>query len=472
MRAWILSLVLLALAFPAAAQDADDDDGGRGFLTSRIENLLSGAGREVRIDGFQGALSSRATIERLSIADDEGVWLVIEDAVFDWDRSALFDRRLEIEELSAGRIALERIPSGDDTVDPPRATAREFALPELPVAIDIGRVAAERVELGESILGEPAVLTLAGSGRLSDGTAEVGIEARRIDDAEGRFVVDATFDPDAGGLDLDLALEEGPGGIAATTLGIPGEPPLTLTAQATGTPADLDATFDLATDGADRLAGTFALEEAEGGRRFALDADGDVSPLLAPEYADFFGDELSIVAQGVQTEAGGFDLSTLSVEAAELSLQGSASIAPGGLPDAFDVRLVIRDGEEGVLLPVGGEILVGSADLTAQFDAAQGEAWTLAGTVENLRTGAVDVASLALDGGGTISREDPRSVSGQATLVAGGIETEDPALADALGREITLAVDAGWTAGQPWTCARSRSTARASASRPRGSWRA
>ncbi len=450
MRAWLLILALLTLAAaPAAAQDIDDADGGRGFLTSRIEGLLSGAGREVRITGFEGALSSRATIDRLTIADDEGVWLTIEDAVFDWDRSALFGRRLEIQELSAGLIKLDRFPASDPGVQPPRATAREFKLPELPVSVEIGRVAAERVELGAPILGQPAALSLEGSGRLSDGTAEVRLDARRVDDAEGRFVVDASYDPGAGGLDLTVTLDEGAGGIAATALGIPGEPPLTLAAEATGTPSDLSAEFALGADGADRLAGTFALRDEGDGRRFALDARGDVAPLLAPDYRDFFGDDLSVTAEGSQTEGEGFELSALSVETAELSLRGSASIAPGGLPDAFDLALVLRNGEDGVRLPVGGEVRVGAADLTARFDASEGEAWTLSGTIETLRTGAVDVGRLTLDGGGTISRADPRAVTGEARLTASGVEADDPGLVEALGSEITLGVDAGWAEGQP-----------------------
>ena len=448
-RIWIVTLALLLAALPAAAQDIDDEDGGRGFLTSRIEGILSGAGREVRIEGFSGALSSRATIGRLTVADDEGVWLTIEDAVFDWNRSALFDRRVEIEELSAASITLERLPAGEETIEPPRATAREFALPELPVAIDIGRVAAERVALGETVLGQPAVLTLEGSGRLSDGSAEVGLTARRIDDAEGRFEVAAAFDPEGDGLALDVTLEEGPGGIAATALGIPGEPAVALGAAATGPPSDLSAEFDLAADGSERLAGTFALEDVEGSRRFALDARGDVAPLVGPAYRDFFGDELAVAVEGARTEAGGFELATLSLEAAELSLRGSASLAPGGLPEAFDLALVVRDGAEGVRLPVGGEVRVGSADLTARFDAEEGEAWTLTGTVEALRTGTVDVARLALDGGGTISRAEPRAVDGSAALTASGLSGEDEALIAALGEEIALAIEAGWTEGAP-----------------------
>ena len=444
-----LLLAFLLAALPAHAQDLDDDDGGRGFLTSRIEGLLSGAGRDVRIEGFSGALSSRATIDRLTIADDEGVWLTIEDAVFDWDRSALFNRRVEIEELSAGRIALARLPQGDDSPAPPRATAREFALPELPVAIDIGQLAVERVELGEPILGQPAVLTLEGSGRLSDGTADVTLEARRIDDAEGVFSVMAAFDPEGAGLDVDIALEEGEGGIAATALGIPDEPAIALDAQAQGVPSDLSAEFSLATAGSENLSGTFSFADAEGGRRFALAAQGDVAPLVGPAYRDFFGNDLGVDVEGSQTEAGGFELTTLSVEAAEISLQGQASIAPGGLPEAFDVALTIRDGAEGVRLPVGGDVRLGAAELTATFDASEGEVWSLEGTLQDLRTEALDVGSVRLDGGGRISTEAPRRVTAVATATAGGFEAEDQGLIEALGGQIELMADLTWSEGEP-----------------------
>lgn len=450
MRAWILSLALaggLLPAAPAAAQDLDAADGGRGFLASRIEGLLSGAGREVRIEGFEGALSSRATIDRLTIADDEGVWLSIDDAVLDWDRSALLSRRLEVETLTAASITLLRIPQGEERLEPPRATARAFALPELPVAIEIGRVAADRVTLGEAVLGTQAVLALEGSGRLSDGTAQATIEAQRLDGAEGRFDLAARFDPEAGGLDLDLALAEGHGGIAASALGIPGEPALTLEAEAAGQLTDFTARFDLAADGAERLSGTVALEETEAGRRFALDAEGDVAPLLAPESRDFFGDDLVVAVEGIQGEDGGFALSRLDVATAELSVQGSADLAPGGVPEAFDLRLVIENGPDGVVLPVGG-VRVGAADLTARFDAAQGEAWTLEGTLDGLSTEGFALGSLALDGGGTISPE-ARRVEGRATLAATGIEAGDAGLARALGEALTLNVEAAWTAGAP-----------------------
>ena len=78
------SFVYLACLTPAFAQDDD-----KGFLTRTIQDALSGAGRTVSIDGFSGALSSAASFDRMTISDDDGIWLTLEEVVLDWNRSAL-----------------------------------------------------------------------------------------------------------------------------------------------------------------------------------------------------------------------------------------------------------------------------------------------------------------------------------------------------------------------------------------------
>ena len=108
---------LLAVLLPTAAF-AQDDDGG--FLERLLEDNLSGAGRDVQIRGFAGALSSQATIEQLTIADGQGVWLTLEDVVLDWSRLALLRGRVEVNSLTAGSIMLPRLPvASEDAVELP-----------------------------------------------------------------------------------------------------------------------------------------------------------------------------------------------------------------------------------------------------------------------------------------------------------------------------------------------------------------
>ena len=137
MRLIRFALIAFALLFslPATAQEEED----KGFLTTKIQDLLSGAGRDVNIIGFEGALSSVASFRQMTISDAEGVWLTMENVVLDWNRSALLRGRLEVEELSAQRIDIARLPAGEED-KLPDAEAKPFTfpkLPDLPVSIDI-----------------------------------------------------------------------------------------------------------------------------------------------------------------------------------------------------------------------------------------------------------------------------------------------------------------------------------------------
>ena len=115
MRIWP-ALAICCLPLAAVAQEDD-----RGYLTALLEDNLSGAGRSVVITGFAGALSSQATIERLTIADDAGIWLTLEGVRLDWSRSALLSGVVDVTELSAREIVLERVPQAGDTAPSPEA---------------------------------------------------------------------------------------------------------------------------------------------------------------------------------------------------------------------------------------------------------------------------------------------------------------------------------------------------------------
>src|SRR5690606_21541295 len=178
-----LPLAVLAQSAAELSEQAEDD---RGFLTSLLEKNLSGAGRQVVIRGFKGALSSRATFEQLIIADDEGTWLTLNNGAIQWNRSALLVGRIEIAELSASEILLPRLPgTGED--GKPKAEAKEFALPELPVSVNIDTIRADRVELGEPVIGLPAAISMAGSMSLSGGAGNADLNIKRLDGQWGEF---------------------------------------------------------------------------------------------------------------------------------------------------------------------------------------------------------------------------------------------------------------------------------------------
>ncbi len=225
MRTLILALLLLAT--PALAQDepgflerlfgtdtAESDAEQGTLLENLIEDSLSGAGRSVTVTGFRGALSGEATLESLTISDADGTWLTLNDATLDWNRGALFRGRLEVTELSAREILLPRLPAPAES-EAPSPEAGRFQLPELPVSVEIGRIAAERVELGEPLIGVAAVISMEGALSLADGDGAADLDITRLD-RPGAISLDAGYQNATGNLRLDLTVSEEDGGIIAT----------------------------------------------------------------------------------------------------------------------------------------------------------------------------------------------------------------------------------------------------------------
>jgi translocation and assembly module TamB len=444
-----LALALAAAAAPALPAGAQPDD--RGILTRFIEDNLSAAGRRVTIEGFEGALAAVARIDRLTIADDAGVWLSLRGVELDWNRLALLRGRLEVNRLVAAEIEVARAPLPGPRRGLPAPEATPFALPDLPVAVAIGRIAAARVTLGPTLLGEPVVLGLKGALRLAGGEGEARLTAARIDGRAGRIALSGSYSNATRILALELAAAEAAGGIVATLAGIPGAPALDL-AIAGHAPIDAwDGTIRLASDGAERLAGTVSLRAAAGETRFAVDVAGDLAPLFLPDYRAFFGERIALVAHGRRTAASTLHLDALDLASAQLRLAGSARIAADGLPELMRLDLAVGAGDGApVLLPLpGGRVRVGGATLALAFDAGISDDWQVTGRIEALEAPAVAIAALDLDGRGRIAR-DPggaRAADGALRFAAAGLAPRHPGLAEALGEAAAGRLRFDWREG-------------------------
>lgn len=441
---------LLALPVLAQQRQADEDDVG--FLTRVLQDFLSDAGRDVRIRGFEGALSSRARIAELSIADDEGVWLILRDVAMHWNRAALLDRRIDINELGAREIVLIRPPAPEEGRPLPSATAREpFSLPELPVSVRIGDLRAERVEIGAAVTGQAALLRLQGNMMLAAGQGRGGFIAERIDGQEGAFRFEGRFDNTTRELALDLELSEGAGGVAASLLNIPDRPAMALSVAGEGPIASFQADVSLATDGEERVAGQITLIDTapEGeildGLNFALDIGGDLRPLLAADLHPFFGGQSRLRAQGARADDGRIGLPELTVTTRTMQLVGRAALGDDLLPELVDVFVRVSDPDgEAVRLPGGGGALkLEQAELSVEYDAEMSPDWKILAEINQLQAPELQVAQIALDARGQFAigaaQDDaaPVPFDGSFEFGALGIRAEDPALQEAIGDSVT-----------------------------------
>lgn len=455
----LLPAVLVgALALPALPDTTEDE----GVIVRLLQTLLSEAGREVRIRGFEGALSSRATIREITIADSEGVWITLSGLVIDWNRGALLDRQVEVNELSATRIEVHRAPitQVDGALPNPTAGAR-FALPELPVSIRLGTVRAEAVHLGAALLGQEAEVRLEGAARLAGGQGETLFTAQRIDGEEGTFRIQGAFDNVSRNLALDIALDEGQGGVAAGLLGVPGRPALGLTVQGEGPLETFAARIALATDGVPRVQGRFSLIDAtpqtdflQGGG-FALDLSGDLRPLLAADLHPFFGEVSSLRATGSRNDQGEVSLPILSVQTGALTLEGSAALRPDGLPRRAGLVARLAPGQgDTVLLPgTGGAGRLASATLDLTYDEAVSRDWSVRAALEGLDLPGIDLAQTVLDARGRLNPSGTAGeplVEGVFEFAAEGLVARDPAVQQALGGDFFGLASLTWPGpGEP-----------------------
>lgn len=443
--------VLALCLFPSLVVAQEDD---RGFLTRMIEENLSGDNHSVRIDGFQGALSSRARMSALTISDDEGPWLTLRDVVLDWNRSALFTGRVQVNSLTAAEINFDRLPNPGDSIEVPNPEVKPFALPDLPVSLQIGQLNADVIRLGESILGEPITAKLEGGANLADGEGNARLALTRTDGKLGVVALEGGFVNASRKLKIDLSLQEQAGGIASTKIGLPGAPALDLTISGEAPLEDFTADVALRSDGQPRFAGKVRLgSQPDGAQTFGLDLKGDVTPLFLPEYRSFFGPDVALFAVGNRTADGATQLEALRLNAAALKVEGAAVIAADGLPQSLDLKIDMANADgSAVLLPLSGDpVRLDKADLVLVFDAASGgDRWTLSGEIAGLDTLAMQAENFRLNGQGRIAHNDlgRQMVDGTLDFRGSAIAMTDAALQRAIGPEITGHTNFAWTEGE------------------------
>ncbi|MEQ6202695.1 translocation/assembly module TamB domain-containing protein [Sulfitobacter sp. HNIBRBA2951] len=450
-----LAFVAVLFAVPAYAQEED-----KGFLVSKIQELLSSAGRDVQIIGFRGALSSAASFDLLSIADDDGVWLTMEDVVLDWNRSALLRGRLEVEELSAARIDLPRLPVTEQDA-PPSAEATPFTfptLPDLPVSIDIQKLRIAQLDVGEPIVGEALRLQMTANAQLNSDGLVAEFVASRTDGKRGDFDLAAILSRDAGTLDLTLKLSEQENGIAATVLAIPNEPSVDLSVVANGPLDDLVFDLQIDTDGSERLAGEIAVkttgDAANPDRRIVADIGGDITAVIAPEYRDFFGPDVGLKADALLAADGSVSVDQLDLQAAAVDLQGQVRLDADKWPAFIDIEgTVARADGKAVLLPGGeGDVALDRVTLNIDYDLDAGEAYEAQFDITDLTSAAASIAQTTLRSTGTLTGANGAigQLRGAVQFGAQGVTLTDPALAEAVGTDVTGRADINYLTDQPF----------------------
>jgi len=454
---------LLLLGTPAIAQDEE-----KGGLEGLLERSLSSETFQVTVDGLSGALSSTASIEKLTFSDATGPWMEIENAALNWTRSALLRGRVQVAELAAERIRVLRLPEGGaEEPELPSAAAEpfSFSLPELPVAVAVDRISAGEIVLDEPVLGEEVRATLEGGLRLADGEGSVALELVRTDVTGTALDLDASFENESQEIVVAFDARAREGGLLARKTGIPNAPGLQLTVAGQGVLSDFSADIDFATDDSTRLGGIVRLlaetpeattePNAAVDRRIVASLSGDIRPLVTADLQSFFGEETGLDVETVLAATGAIDLPRIQLRTNQLDLTGSVALNEEKWPEqvALFARLHGVDGAP-VAIPVPGTpTSLSRAFVSFTYDAEAASVWSAVISASDLSQGEIAVESIDLRGAGALTLPDPAAtdptgaVSGQISGGIDGLELGDPALQGTVRNELALSSAFSWEQG-------------------------
>ncbi|MDZ7712577.1 MAG: translocation/assembly module TamB domain-containing protein [Rhodovibrio sp.] len=223
---WTLgSLVAVLLVAVLGLWGAANTERGQAWIAQALEGALSGPDGQATVAGLEGPLPQDARLGRLVLRDGEGAWLTVEDVRLTWSPLALLSGRLDLQAVTAARIALDRLPAGAPEAEEPPAEdggPAAFELPELPVAIRLDRLAVDRVEIGEAVAGTATAFKIDGQAAAPQGgrlTTQLAVT--RLGGPAESLRLDAGFDPGPRTLSVDLKLDAPPDGLLAQLADLP-----------------------------------------------------------------------------------------------------------------------------------------------------------------------------------------------------------------------------------------------------------
>jgi len=215
---FVLSLAGIAVICGLLFGLAQTQAGKRQIVRFVSSSLEKEGGVRVELGELRGLVPFDFRLDHLNLSDRAGRWMVAEGIVMRWSPLPLLRGRLRIREVSADKLAIDRAPRTETGKGGPSK-----GLPKWPGALyrlRLERFAIQRLELGESLVGEKALYRL--DGRLSasglQAENETSVRLSRIDRAGENVLVNATLH--RGSLTLGLELDQANGGLLAEILGL------------------------------------------------------------------------------------------------------------------------------------------------------------------------------------------------------------------------------------------------------------
>jgi len=334
----LAALLVLLLVVLAAVFFYGQSGSGKAQIASLISRLLSDRlHREIRIEGVSGFIPFAMHVDKISLGDDEGIWLIANNTNIGLTSSAFLRRRVHIHTLNMEGLQILRRPAPKEDRDP--LAWQVPAIPKLPAWITVAGAKVGALRLEEPVLGQAATLALEGSYLPETGTGgwKIELEALRTDLEGTTAALHLAQEEDA--LDLQLTLDDAT--LLPALLKVP--PPVVLSAEAGGPLEDWQASFASSVSGEILAAGTVALK---GRAPTVVDAKAKLQlthPLLPPVALQAAGEFAELDLSGALTAEGVLTLARAVVTAPKLALKTEGQVGLNDSTLALDVTGEHRD---------------------------------------------------------------------------------------------------------------------------------
>lgn len=455
-----LRLIIVALcammAFAVAPLLAQENDEKSAFI-QYVEEQISSENFKISLNGIEGTLSSDVSLQSITIADRNGIWLTITKPRLIWSRTSLLVGKLDVESLTADSIDFARLPAPDNSA--PTAEAEPFSLPQLPVSVLLEQIAIGSVSIDESVFGLASRVSVQGRLALDEELLDVDLRVDRQDGPGGSLAVIANYDEGRQRLKLLADLQEPENGLFVNLLGIEGRPPVALRANGDGPIADfaMQLAFDVQQETI--LSGDLTLATIAAGQQLKARLAGPLAKILPQQHRAFFGTNSQIGATAVLQDDGIVDISSFAIKTGNLDLDGRAKLLSDGFLSALQldlsllplqaekVRLPLASGDTG-----GNETLMSTLQLNIDYDAERQGGWTASLAALGIERPDMEVENASLVASGVVANPlDPtsRQISFTARGQLNGVSFTDRQASTAFGDSATFQSQGTWQSGQP-----------------------
>ncbi|TCQ24879.1 translocation/assembly module TamB domain-containing protein [Rhizobium sp. PP-CC-3G-465] len=356
-------VVVLALAFVLFAGFTAP---GARMVASLIEKYASTPDQIVQINDPSALLTGSFKAGSIALYDSKGAYAEIRELKLDWTPTALFSKRFDAANLSAGYIRIDRLPIPSQQTEEVRSS---FALP-LDVKID--RFDLEEVVIGKAIAGEDQVLNAGGTVNATNSSIAATVAVAQRDRPEAKALADIVYDPAANALKLEASVDEPKGGMFARALRLPQEPAITVRLTGDGPLSRWSGTASAALDGQEvlKLDGAHTLAP-DGYRTLSLNGGGTFAALMPETLRPLFEGTTAIDIAAALQDGTAIRIDRGRISTAAIDVNASGTLSTVGSND-LKVTLAGVDGPAPLRLPLAGgtaEFAVTSADLSLVGDA-------------------------------------------------------------------------------------------------------